>query len=69
MADEVVNLYPLKRLGHMLLISNHPLPWRVMSGVGVVWEKASGAQNKGWHKIVKSLTVGLSHVGKCRLPD
>ncbi|VDP00735.1 unnamed protein product [Schistosoma margrebowiei] len=67
--DEVVKLDQLKWLGHVLRMPNHRLPRRAMfSGIGVGWKKARGSQTKTWHKSMKSLTSGLSHVGRCRLP-
>ncbi|TNN19563.1 hypothetical protein EWB00_007720, partial [Schistosoma japonicum] len=30
--------------------------------------KARGGQTKTWHQSMKSLTIGLSHVNRCRLP-
>ncbi|TNN13617.1 polyprotein, partial [Schistosoma japonicum] len=27
-----------------------------------------GGQTKTWHQSMKSLTIGLSHVNRCRLP-
>ncbi|CAH8642077.1 unnamed protein product [Schistosoma guineensis] len=67
--DEVVKLHQLRWLGHVLHMSNHRLPRRAMfSGVGVGCKKARGGQTKTWHKSMKSLTYGLSHVGRCRLP-
>ncbi|VDP32329.1 unnamed protein product [Schistosoma margrebowiei] len=67
--DEVVKLHQLRWLGHVLRMPNDRLPRRAMfSGIGVGWKKARGGQTKAWHKSMKSLTSGLSHVGRCRLP-
>nr|AAX30319.1 SJCHGC02985 protein [Schistosoma japonicum] len=30
--------------------------------------KAMGCQTKTWHQSIKSLTIGPSHVDRCRLP-
>ncbi|TNN10218.1 endonuclease-reverse transcriptase, partial [Schistosoma japonicum] len=55
-------------LGHVLRMSNYRLPRRAMfCGVGIGWKKARGGQTKTWQKSMKSLTSGLSHVGRCRL--
>nr|AAX30311.1 SJCHGC02964 protein [Schistosoma japonicum] len=46
---------------------DHRLTRRAMlSGVGVGWKKARGGQTKTWHQSMKSLTIGLSHVNRCR---
>ncbi|CAH8504771.1 unnamed protein product [Schistosoma guineensis] len=67
--DDVVKLHQLRWLGHVLRMLNHRLPRRAMfSGIGVDWKKARGGQTKTWHKFMKSLTSGLSHIGRCRLP-
>ncbi|CAH8481648.1 unnamed protein product [Schistosoma intercalatum] len=67
--DDVVKLHQLRWLGHVLRMPNDRLPRRAMlSGIGVGWKKARGGQTKTWHKSMKSLTSGLSHVGRCRLP-
>ncbi|RTG82230.1 uncharacterized protein DC041_0010142 [Schistosoma bovis] len=67
--DEVVKLHQLRWLEHVLRMPNHRLPRRAMfHGVGVGWKKARGGQTKSWHKSTKSLTSGLSHVDRCRLP-
>ncbi|VDP38393.1 unnamed protein product [Schistosoma mattheei] len=48
---------------------NHRLPRREMfSSIGVGWKKVRGGQTKTCHKSIKSLTSGLIHVGRCRLP-
>ncbi|TNN10784.1 endonuclease-reverse transcriptase, partial [Schistosoma japonicum] len=39
----------------------------MFSSVGIGWKKARGGQTKTWQKSMKSLTSGLSHVGRCRL--
>ncbi|VDP45618.1 unnamed protein product, partial [Schistosoma curassoni] len=67
--DELVKLHQLRWLEHVLRMLNHRLPRLVMFyGVGVGWKKARGGQTKTWHKFMKSLTSGLSHVRRCRLP-
>ncbi|VDP43398.1 unnamed protein product [Schistosoma mattheei] len=38
----------------------------MFNGVRVDWKKARGGQIKTWHKFMKSMTSGLSHVGRCR---
>nr|AAW25027.1 SJCHGC02902 protein [Schistosoma japonicum] len=66
--DEVLKLHQLRWLGHVLRMSNYRLPRRAMfCGVGIGWKKARGGQTKTWQKSMKSLTSGLSHVGRCRL--
>ncbi|CAH8552205.1 unnamed protein product [Heterobilharzia americana] len=63
-----MNLHRLKWLGHVLGMPSRNLPRHTMlAEVGAVWKKAQGSQTKTWHQCVKSLTVGLSHVGQCRL--
>ncbi|TNN09476.1 endonuclease-reverse transcriptase, partial [Schistosoma japonicum] len=32
------------------------------------WKKARGGQTITWHQSMKTLTIGLSHVNRCRLP-
>nr|CAH8876432.1 unnamed protein product [Trichobilharzia regenti] len=67
--DEVVKLQRLRWLGHVLRMPSHRLPRRAMlADIGSGWKKASGGQTKTWHQSMKSTTVGLSHVGRCRLP-
>ncbi|VDP41837.1 unnamed protein product [Schistosoma mattheei] len=59
----------MRWLGHVLRMPNHHLPRCVMfSGVGIGREKASGGQTKTWHKSMKSLSTGLNHAGRSRLP-
>ncbi|TNN04741.1 endonuclease-reverse transcriptase, partial [Schistosoma japonicum] len=66
--DEVLKLHQLRWLGHVLRMSNYRLPQRAMfCGVGTGWKKARGGQTKTWQKSMKSLTSGLSYVGRCRL--
>ncbi|CAH8447045.1 unnamed protein product [Heterobilharzia americana] len=66
--DEVVNLLRLRWLGHVLRMPSHRLPRHTMlAEVGPDWKKARGGQTKTWHQCMKSLTVGLGHVGRCRL--
>ncbi|CAH8451411.1 unnamed protein product [Schistosoma turkestanicum] len=63
--DEVVKLHQLRWSGHVLRMANHRLPRRaIFCSVGVDWKEARGDQTKTWHK---SMTSGLSHVGRCRL--
>ncbi|VDP27912.1 unnamed protein product [Schistosoma mattheei] len=38
-----------------------------MTSVGEGWKKVEGGQNKTWYQSIKSLTSGLTHVGRCRL--
>ncbi|VDP68574.1 unnamed protein product [Schistosoma mattheei] len=38
-----------------------------MTSVGDGWKKVRGYQAKMWHQCLKTLTSGLSHVGRCRL--
>ncbi|KAH9592818.1 FUN14 domain-containing protein 1 [Schistosoma haematobium] len=67
--DDVVKLHQLRWLGHVLRIPNHRLSRRaIFYGVGVDWKKARSGQTKTWRKSIKSLTSGLSHVGRCTLP-
>ncbi|KAH9592089.1 hypothetical protein MS3_00001238 [Schistosoma haematobium] len=67
--DEVMKLHQLRWLGHVLRMSNDQPPRRaIFCGVGVGWKKARGGQTKTWHKPMKSLTSGLSHIYRCRLP-
>nr|AAX30582.2 SJCHGC05284 protein [Schistosoma japonicum] len=40
----------------------------MLSGVGVGWKKARGDQTKTWYQSMKSLTIGLSHVNRYKLP-
>nr|CAH8864650.1 unnamed protein product [Trichobilharzia regenti] len=49
---------------------NHRLPRRaLLADIGSGWKRASGGQTKTWpHQSMKSLTVKLSQVGRCRLP-
>ncbi|KAH9595123.1 Mitochondrial GTPase, variant 2 [Schistosoma haematobium] len=66
--DEVVKVHQLRWLGHVLRMPNDRLPRCAMfCCIGVCWKKARGGQAKTWHKSMKSLTSGLSHVGRCRL--
>ncbi|VDO78741.1 unnamed protein product [Schistosoma margrebowiei] len=66
---DVVKLHQLRWLRHVLRMHNHRLPRCAMfSGIGVGWKKARGDHTKTWHKSMKSLTSGLSHVGRCRPP-
>ncbi|VDO64171.1 unnamed protein product, partial [Schistosoma curassoni] len=67
--DEVVKLHQLRWLGYVLRMPNHRLHRRAMFyAVGDGWKKARGGQTKTWHKSIKSLASGLSHVGRCKLP-
>ncbi|KAK4468373.1 hypothetical protein MN116_000167 [Schistosoma mekongi] len=67
--EEVTNLHRLKWLGHVLRMPDHRLPRRAMlARAEVGWKKVRGGQPKTWHQSMKSLTTGLSHVGRCRLP-
>ncbi|TNN08487.1 Endonuclease-reverse transcriptase, partial [Schistosoma japonicum] len=36
--------------------------------IGVGWKRVRGGQTKTWHQSLKSLTSGLSHIGRCQLP-
>ena len=64
-----MKLHQLRWLGHVLRMPSDRLPRRAMfSGIGVGWKKSRGGQAKTWHKSMKSLTSGLNHVGRCRLP-
>ncbi|TNN07625.1 Retrovirus-related Pol polyprotein from type-2 retrotransposable element R2DM, partial [Schistosoma japonicum] len=65
---EALKLHQLRWLGHVLRMSNYRMPRRAMfCGVGISWRKARGGQIKTWQESMKSLTSGLSHVGRCRL--
>ncbi|VDP77986.1 unnamed protein product, partial [Schistosoma mattheei] len=67
---EVVNSHRLRWLGHALRIPERRLPRRAMlTSVWDGWKKVRGGQIKTWHQCLKSLTSGLSHVGRCRLLD
>nr|CAX83711.1 endonuclease-reverse transcriptase [Schistosoma japonicum] len=67
--DEVMKLHRLRWLGHVLRMSEHRLPRRsMMTSIGVGWKRVRGGQTKTWHQSLKSLTSGLSHIGRCRLP-
>ncbi|VDP64261.1 unnamed protein product [Schistosoma mattheei] len=60
----------MRWMRHVLRMPNHRLLRRTMFYVvGVGWKKTNGGQTKTCHKSMKSLTSGLSHVGRCRLPD
>ncbi|VDP68254.1 unnamed protein product [Schistosoma mattheei] len=59
----------MRWLGHVLRMPNHRLPRCAMfCCIGVDWKKARCGQTRTWHKSMKSLTIRLSHIGKCRLP-
>ncbi|TNN12523.1 Endonuclease-reverse transcriptase, partial [Schistosoma japonicum] len=65
----VMKLHRLRWLGHVLRMSEHRLPRRsMMTSIGVGWKRVRGGQTKTWHQSLKSLTSGLSHIGRCRLP-
>nr|CAH8869750.1 unnamed protein product [Trichobilharzia regenti] len=67
--DEAIKLHRLRWLGHVLRMPNHRLPRRaLLADIGSGWKRASGGQTKTWHQSMKSLTVKLSQVGRCRLP-
>nr|CAH8822477.1 unnamed protein product [Trichobilharzia regenti] len=68
--DEAIKLHRLRWLGHVLRMPNHRLPRRaLLADIGAGWKRASGGQTKTWpHQSMKSLTVKLSQVGRCRLP-
>ncbi|CAH8549286.1 unnamed protein product [Heterobilharzia americana] len=66
--DEVINLNRLRWLRHVLRMPSHQLPRHTMlAEVGPGWKKARGGQTKTWHQCLKSLFVGMSHMGRCRL--
>ncbi|VDP69924.1 unnamed protein product, partial [Schistosoma curassoni] len=66
--DEGVNLHRLRWLGHVLRMPERKLPRRAMlTGVRDGWEKVKGGQFKTWYQCLKSLTSGLSHIGRYRL--
>lgn len=54
----------------MLRMPNHRLTRRVtLYGVGVGWKKARSSQIKTRHQLMKSVTIGLSHVNRYKLPS
>jgi hypothetical protein len=64
-----VNLSRLRWLGHVLRMSTVRLPHRAMLATPPPsWKKPSGGQKTTWHRSMKVLTAGLSHVGRIRLP-
>ena len=67
--EQVLNLHRLRWLGHVLRMPSNRLPRRVLlSEVPLEWKRVRGGQCATWARNMKALTVGLSHVGRCRLP-
>ncbi|VDO76928.1 unnamed protein product [Schistosoma mattheei] len=58
----------MRWLDHVLRTPNHRLPRRAMlTSVRNGWKKVRVGQTKTWYQSLKSLTSGLSDVGRCRL--
>ncbi|CAH8491715.1 unnamed protein product [Heterobilharzia americana] len=63
-----MNLHRMRWLGHALRMPSRRLPCHTMLvEVGPGWKRARGGQTKICHQCMESLTVGLSHVGRCKL--
>lgn len=51
----------------MLCMPTHELTGHAMNAdVGINWKEANSDQTKIRHQSLKILTMGISHVGKCR---
>nr|AAX30346.1 SJCHGC03050 protein [Schistosoma japonicum] len=67
--DELENFHQLRWLEHVLRMPNHRLPRRAMLfSEEVGWKKSREGQTKTRHQSMKSLTIRLSHVNRCKLP-
>ena len=67
--DQVLELHRLRWLGHVLRMPSDRLPRRALfAEVGSDWCRVKGGQSLTWQQNMKSLTAGLSRVGRVRLP-
>ncbi|KER29596.1 hypothetical protein T265_03797 [Opisthorchis viverrini] len=67
--EECVQHQKLRWLGHVLRMSNHRLPKRVLFSMpNSEWRKQRGDQPMSWQRSMKEITKRLGTVGATRLP-
>ena len=66
--EKIVNHNRLRWLGHVLRMENHRFPFCSLYLNSVGEARRSLGQCTTWKSNMKSLTIGLSRVGPCRLP-
>lgn len=67
--DELVNLYLLRCSGYVLLMAFHWIrQCAMMSDVRVGRNEARTSQSKTWHQSMRTLTIKLTRINRCRLP-
>jgi hypothetical protein len=67
--EQQLKLIKLRWLGHVLRMSDHRLPRKVLFSIpNPCWKKARGGQAMTWQREMKAVTVKLSAVGASRLP-